>query len=269
MNNGGLLFQSNTSYIGERDPRSKILFAIAVTLALIINNNLIMASLLLAGLIVLWKIAELSWKVLFIAIGSVLFLFLSTMIYHIFILPPETDTNIIGNANAPINLDGIYSGLSMCLQIAGIIIILTMLVLTTSPIILAEGMEALMKPLKKIKFPVHEGVMMFTISIRFLPILANEFDKIRKAQIARGNGFHRGTILKRARGIFPLLMPMFVQSILRAEELATAMDARCYQGDRVERTPLRLHKSSRADIIIVFIAILLLLITVCIRLGLC
>lgn len=265
MRNISFLFQSKESFIEKRDPRMKILFSIIMTATLIVSHNLWLSTVVVASLVVLWGIARLSWKILFLTIGSLLLLFVSTMVYHTLILRPETYENTAYFGKYAINLSGVSTGLSMCLQISGIILILTLLVLTTSPIILAEGLETLMKPLKKLKFPVHEGVMMFTISLRFLPILAYEFDKIRKAQMARGYGFQSGSLGKRMRGIFPLLMPMMIQSIMRAEELATAMNARCYQGDQIERTPLRLYRWTKIDIAIIVVAILLFLTILYIR----
>ena len=106
----------------------------------------------------------------------------------------------------------------------------SLLTLTTSPLQLTDGIEKLLKPLRKIKVPSHEIAMMMTIAIRFIPTLAEETDKIKKAQTARGADFETGNIIKRAKAMIPLLVPLFISAFRRADDLATAMEARCYNG---------------------------------------
>ena len=106
----------------------------------------------------------------------------------------------------------------------------SLLTLTTSPLQLTDGIEKLLKPFNKIKVPSHEIAMMMTIAIRFIPTLAEETDKIMKAQMARGADFETGNIIRRAKAMIPLLVPLFVNAFRRADELATAMEARCYNG---------------------------------------
>lgn len=134
--------------------------------------------------------------------------------------------------------------------------------MTTTPITLTDGLESLMKPLKKIKFPVHELALMMSISLRFIPTLMDETDKIMKAQMARGVEFSSGPIKDRLKSIVPLLIPLFVSSFKRAEELATAMEARGYRGGE-GRTKYRLLKWARRDVFagcaFIILAILLIL----------
>jgi energy-coupling factor transport system permease protein len=196
--------------------------------ALLINRWLPWAAVLACTLLILWVSARLSWRPLLYLLASTGLLLVSTLVYHLL---------MAGAAR-----DGLTTGASACLRIAGVVILLAFLVHSTPPLELAEGLESLLSPLKRWRLPVHDGVMIFTIAIRFLPVLLAEFDRIRKAQIARGAGFHRGSLPRRLQGLLPLLVPVFVQSLLRAEELATAMEARCYRGDegRTPPAPFRL-----------------------------
>ena len=120
----------------------------------------------------------------------------------------------------------------MCFRLSFLIVGTSILTLTTSPIALTEAIENLLGPLKKIGIPIHEFAMMMTIALRFIPTLMEEADKIMKAQSARGADFESGNIISRAKNMVPLLVPMFLISFHRAEELGIAMESRCYRGDQ-------------------------------------
>lgn len=124
----------------------------------------------------------------------------------------------------------------------------SLLTLTTSPIALTDGIETLLKPLERIKVPAHEIAMMMTIALRFIPILLEETDKIMKAQMARGADFESGGLIKKAKNMVPLLVPLFISSFRRADDLALAMEARCYQGGE-GRTKMKQLKYIRIDAI--------------------
>ena len=124
----------------------------------------------------------------------------------------------------------------------------SLLTLTTSPISLTDGIEKLLSPFKNLGLPAHELAMMMTIALRFIPTLLEETDKIMKAQMARGADFESGNILSRAKNLVPLLVPLFINAFRRAEELATAMEARCYRGGD-NRTRLNELKLNKTDII--------------------
>ncbi|XOK62305.1 energy-coupling factor transporter transmembrane component T family protein [Paenibacillus elgii] len=235
-----LIYQKRNSWLERWDPRMKIVAVLLFGLSLLLNHHLLLKSAQLALLIVIWGVARLSWRVLTLTFLSLLLFFTSTMIYQAILTPVPGGTWItIGFVT--FSVEGAVKGVVMCEQIAGIVLLLSLLVRTTSPIVLAEGLELLLSPLKKLKVPVHEAVMMFSIALRFLPLLLDEFDKIRKAQTARGGGFHRKGVAARFRGVLPMLLPLFVLSILRARDLAVAMESRCYQGD-TGRTPIRVYR---------------------------
>ncbi len=138
---------------------------------------------------------------------------------------------------------GLFNAIRLATRLIFLITTTTMLTLTTSPIALTDGLERLMKPLKIVRFPVHELAMMMTIAMRMIPTLLEETDKIMKAQTARGAEFDSGNILKRAKGMVPLLVPLFVSAFRRADELAFAMESRCYNGGegRTRMKVLHLH----------------------------
>jgi len=132
----------------------------------------------------------------------------------------------------------------MALRLSLLILGSSIMTLTTTPNNLTDGMESVMNPLKKIKVPVHEISMMMSIALRFIPILLEETDKIMKAQIARGADFESGGLIKRAKAMIPLLVPLFIAAFRRANDLALAMEARCYRGGehRTKMKPLKYHK---------------------------
>ncbi|MFC3749672.1 energy-coupling factor transporter transmembrane component T family protein [Paenibacillus sp. GCM10012306] len=240
-----LLYQKRNSWLERWDPRMKILAVLLFGAALLLTHSPELKTAQLIILIILWGVAKLSWRVLAFTLLSLSLFFVSTMIYQALLVTNVGDAMITWG---PLHFSkpGAIKGIMMCEQIAGIVLLLSLLVRTTSPILLAEGLEILLKPLKKWRLPVHEAVMMFSIALRFLPILMEEFDKIRKAQLARGGGFHRKGLTSRFSGVLPMLMPLFVMSILRAKDLAVAMESRCYQGDE-GRTPIRIYRFRLSD----------------------
>ena len=149
----------------------------------------------------------------------------------------------------------------MAIRIFCLIAGTSLLTYTTSPIVLTDGLERLMSPLKKIKVPVHELAMMMTIALRFIPTLIEETDKIMKAQMARGADFEDGNLIQKAKSMVPLLIPLFVSAFRRADDLVMAMEARCYSGGegRTKMKPLRYQGTDRKAYVIL-IAFLVLVI---------
>jgi len=239
---GTLLYQGRGSCAETWDPRAKLLFVLCLVIDLMVDHRPGWMLVRAAAILLLWALSRLPWRLLGYTLLSVSLLFVSTMLYHTVIVPGDDLQT------------GLIRGAVMCLQILGFVLLLSFLVYTTPPMVLAEGMEALLSPLKRLRVPVHEAVMIFTIALRFLPILAGEFEKVRKAQIARGAGFHRGRLGRRLRGLLPMVVPVIVQALLRAEELATAMEARCYRGD-VGRTRLRCYRMRGTDWAVVAVGV--------------
>lgn len=139
--------------------------------------------------------------------------------------------------------EGLYQAFFMALRLIFLVMGTSLLTLTTSPIALTDGIEHILNPFKRIGVPAHELAMMMTIALRFIPTLLEETDKIMKAQIARGADFESGNLISRAKGLVPLLVPLFISSFRRADELAMAMEARCYRGgeNRTRMKELKTH----------------------------
>lgn len=154
--------------------------------------------------------------------------------------------------------DGLKNAVLMLIRVISLIIGSSVLTYTTSPIALTNAIERLMSPLGKLKFPVHELAMMMTIALRFIPTLLDETDKIISAQKARGADFETGSLVRRAKAIVPILIPLFISAFRRAEELALAMECRCYNGGE-GRTKLRQTKIHAGDFIAFFITLIFLI----------
>ena len=191
----------------------------------------------------------------------ILIIIVFTMVINIFSTQgtPVYPTGLLSR----ITFEGINTAITMALRLALLIIGASLLTLTTTPILLTDGIEKLLQPFKKLGLPAHELAMMMTIALRFIPTLLEETDKIMKAQSARGADFDTGNLIQRAKSFIPVLVPLFVSAFRRADELATAMEARCYRGS-IGRTRMRQLKLGRNDVIIasascIFFAGLLLL----------
>jgi len=148
-----------------------------------------------------------------------------------------------------ITYEGIATAVTLALRLALIIVGSSLLTFTTTPILLTDGIEKLLQPFKRIGIPAHELAMMMTIALRFIPTLLEETDKIMKAQAARGADFDTGNLVQRAKSFIPVLVPLFVSAFRRADELATAMEARCYRGS-AGRTRMRQLAFGRADFVV-------------------
>ena len=152
-----------------------------------------------------------------------------------------------------ITYEGLDRAIMTFFRFTFLIITSSMVTLTTSPMALTDGIERLLEPLKKIKFPAHELAMMMTIALRFIPTLIEEADKIMKAQMARGADFESGNIFIRAKNMIPLLVPLFISAFRRADELAMAMEARCYRGGE-GRTRLNVLKYGTNDVVAMLVS---------------
>ena len=167
-----------------------------------------------------------------------------------------------------ITKEGILTAFFMVIRLAMLILGTFLLTYTTSPIALTDGLESLLNPLKKIKVPVHELAMMMSIALRFIPTLIEETDKIMSAQKARGADFESGSLIDRAKALVPILVPLFISAFRRADELAVAMECRCYHGGE-GRTKLHvLHYQTRDYLVLAAYAAVLALVIVLARLGL-
>lgn len=249
----GQFFPGN-SVVHKIDPRFKIVItAVFITLLFCAENGvgLAVGALFVAVSIILAKIPI---KMIFKSLKPIVPLIVFTSILNIFFIDGEIFFKwwVI-----KITYDGLETSLFMIVRIILLIAGTSLLTYTTSPITLTDAIEQLLAPLKKIKLPVHEFAMMMTIALRFIPTLIEETDKIMSAQKARGADLETGGLMKRAKALVPILIPLFVSAFRRAEELAVAMECRCYRGDE-GRTRLKQLKSGFRDYLALAISLLFL-----------
>ena len=245
------------SLIHKLDPRTKILLAVLFIVTVFVANNPASFVVLFVFTMVLVAVSRISFKVVFKGINPIIFILLFTALINLFMTGGEGEP-LVSFWIIKIYTEGIARALFMALRVI-ILIIGTSLLLTytTSPISLTDGLESLLSPLKKIKVPVHTFAMMMSIALRFIPTLVEETDKIMNAQKSRGADFTSGGLVKRAKALVPLLIPLFVSAFKRAEELATAMECRCYRGDYKRTKLVKLELRGRDYLMLLVFALFL------------
>ena len=230
-------FFPGESLIHKLDPRTKILMATLFIVAVFLANNPAAFLFLTLTTVSLVIISGISLKTVLKSLKPIIIILIFTALINVFLTSGEGEP-LVSFWVITIYTEGIMRAVFMALRVILLIIgTSVLLTYTTSPISLTDGIESLLKPLKLIKVPVHLFAMMMTIALRFIPTLIEETEKIMNAQKSRGADFTSGGIIKRAKALIPILIPLFVSSFKRAEELATAMECRCYRGD-VNRTKL-------------------------------
>lgn len=223
----GQYFPGN-SIIHRLDPRAKLVLVIALIVAIFMADTVIGNVVIFAFLIAVILLSRVNVKTVLRGLKPLWFIIVLTFVLNTFFYSGGTE--IVSWWIFRITQEGLISAVRLAVRLIFLITGTTMLTLTTSPIALTDGLESLMKPLKAVRFPVHELAMMMTIAMRFIPTLLEETDKIMKAQTARGAEFDSGNVFARAKGMVPLLVPLFVSAFRRADELAFAMESRCYHG---------------------------------------
>jgi energy-coupling factor transport system permease protein len=232
------------SIVHRLDPRIKLMFAVAFIVLLFTVNNIWGYLFVIGCVYAAMCISRVPPLFLLRGLKAILFVLLFTTALNIFFTPGEQV--LFHFKFITITLEGLIVAGKMALRLCLLIIGSSLLTLTTSPIELTDALEYLMKPLKRIGVPAHEIAMMLTIALRFIPTLVEEMDKIMKAQMARGADFDTGGLMQKARSLIPLLVPLFISSFRRADELAMAMEARCYRGD-INRTRMNELRLKRPD----------------------
>ncbi len=234
------------SLMHRADPRTKLIITMLFMVILFIIDSiwaLLAAQLFVAAA---YWISRIPVKYAIKGIRPVLFIILFTVVINMFMTEGNTLVNL---GFARITDQGLLRAAIVSLRVFMLIASASVMTYTTTPIMLTDGIEKLLNPLKKIKFPVHEMAMMMTIALRFIPTLIDETDKIMKAQASRGADIGTGNLLERAKSFIPILIPLFVSSFKRADDLAIAMEARCYRGSK-GRTSMRVLKYTKTDVAI-------------------
>ena len=244
----GQYFPGN-SLLHRFDPLSKILFTVLFIAAIFLCKGLVSYGITLLILLMMIGISKVQPRVFLKGMKPVVFIVVCTAILNLFY---TSGTVLWSWGILKITEEGIWKAGFMVLRILMLIACTLLLTYTTSPILLTDGLEKLLRPLKKLHFPVHELSMMMSIALRFIPTLIQETDKIISAQKARGADFDSGNLIQKAKALIPILIPLFISSFRRAEELAIAMECRCYHGDEGRTSLRQLRYAGRDYGLIVF-----------------
>ena len=247
----GQFFPGDT-VIHRLDPRTKLIAVIIYIVALFQAHSWLSYAAVMAAMILCMVLSHISAKNIFHGLKPMIIIISLTALLNMFYTE--------GTPLFPgwiITWEGLDKAVKMILRIILLICGTFLLTYTTSPIALTDGLERLMNPLKKIRVPVHEITMMMSMALRFIPSLIEETDKIMSAQRARGADFETGGLVKRAKALIPVLVPLFVSAFRRADDLAVAMECRCYHGGE-GRTRMKVLKMAPRDVIALVICLLFL-----------
>lgn len=242
------------SVIHKLDARVKLVATFIFMISLFIINEFWTYLIVVASLIAIIKLSKIPAKYILKGLKPLKWIIIFTFFINIFFIPGDV---VWSFGFIKITQQGISQSIFMALRLIFLVVGTSLLTLTTSPIELTDGIEKLLNPFRKVGLPVHELAMMMTIALRFIPTLLDETDKIMKAQMSRGADFESNNIINRAKNLVPLLIPLFISAFRRADELAMAMEARCYRGG-YNRTKMRESKLSRVDYIAYLIQIIYL-----------
>ena len=238
------------SVVHRLDPRTKLVALVGYIVALFMAKSWISYGVCLVFLAVTIGVSCIPLKSILRGMKPLVFILVFTGLLNLLFTGGEDVLVDLGLIT--ITTEGIVRAVLMVARILMLITGTFLLTYTTSPIALTDGLESLLSPLKKIKVPVHELSMMMCIALRFIPTLIEETDKIMSAQKARGADFETGNLMKRVKALVPILVPLFISAFRRADELATAMECRCYQGGE-GRTKMKLLRFHREDVFAFFV----------------
>lgn len=246
------------SFIHRMDPRVKIMLALVFIVLLFSVSGFFPYALITLFVVYIVFGCGVPVKMFLKGLKPMAFILAFTVILNLFMTDGEAIVTIklFGDFALSITKEGIYAAIALFVRLLYLITGTSVLTLTTTPLSLTDGIESLLKPFEKIKVPAHEIAMMMSIAMRFIPTLAEETDKIMKAQMARGADFQSGNIIRRAKALIPLLVPLFVSAFRRADELATAMEARCYHGGE-GRTKMKQMRMKKVDFMGIAVFVLL------------
>ena len=260
----GQFFPGDT-FIHRLDPRTKILAVVLYIAALFTAQSYVSYAVMLIVTGVCIALSRIPLKVILRGLKPLWIIIALTAVLNIFFTPGR---ELVSFWKITITYEGLVRAVFMVLRITMLIAGTFLLTYTTSPIALTDAMEILFGPLKKLKVPVHEMSMMMSMALRFIPTLIEETDKIMSAQKARGADFETGNLFQRARALLPLLVPLFVSAFRRADELAVAMECRCYHGDEGRTRMKQLTWCTRDTLAMVWSALVLAGVIVLARFGL-
>lgn len=232
------------SILHRLDPRTKFVGTMAFIVSVFVFNTFPGYAVATAFLAVMIALSKVPVKFMFKGLKAIFVILMVTVVFNVFLTPGEI---IWKWGFLKITKEGISLAIRMAIRLSYLVIGSSVMTLTTTPNQLTDGLERLLRPLNKIHVPVHEISMMMSIALRFIPILLEETDKIMKAQIARGADFESGNLIQKVKSMVPLLVPLFISAFRRANDLAMAMEARCYHGGdhRTQMKPLKYEARDR------------------------
>ena len=245
----GQYFPGN-SWIHRLDPRTKILATIIYIIAIFFADTPLSYGILTAFAALVILISRLPWLMVLKSLKPIWIIVILTMLIHMFTAPGE---HIIFTWKfLSVTQEGLDLGLKMAVRLVLLLLFSSVLTSTTSPIVLTDGIEHLLRPFKAVGVPAHELAMMMTIALRFIPTLMEETDKIIKAQKSRGSDIGEGNFLAKVKSMIPILVPLFISAFRRADDLAMAMEARCYHGGegRTRMKAMRMHNVDGRAIVV-------------------
>lgn len=219
------------SLVHRLDPRTKILVTLSAMTVFVLTYSIVKLSLTMGMILLIIIVSKIPLLLVIRNLRPFLWLFLLTIIFHVFLTRQGEPLFSIPLINAPVTKPGLMNGLIYSVRLGILILLAAMLTLTTSPMEITDALDRFLKPLQKLGISTHEFTMMITLSLRFIPTLLFEADKLQKAQVSRGATFE-GNIFQRIKSVIPLILPLFISVFRRADELALAMDARCYTGGK-------------------------------------
>ncbi len=258
----GQYYQTD-SLIHRLDPRVKLTGTLIFIVALFLVNNY--AGYLFAALFLFCviRLSNVPFSYMVRGMKTIVFLLMITVVFNLFLTPGVT---VLALGRFTITKEGILFASKMALRLIFLLLGCSVMTLTTTPNQLTDGLEDLLKPMRRIHVPVHEIAMMMSIALRFIPILMEETDKIMKAQIARGADFESKNLIVKIKSLVPLLVPLFISAFRRANDLATAMEARCYHGGEGRTKMKPLHYESR-DLAAYAVLVVFLLLCIALRIA--
>ncbi len=239
-------YYPGNSVVHKADPRVKIIMSLLLMVIVFLTDNLLSLSLALVFSILAVYASKVPLSYAFKGLKPVMIIILFTVVLNVFF---SDGTPWFTIWKLTVTYEGVMRAIRTALRITVLITGSSLVTLTTTPLLLTDGIEKLLNPLKKIKVPVHEIAMMMSIALRFIPVLMEETQKIIKAQTARGADFDTGNIFQKAKSFIPVLVPLFISAFRRADDLATAMESRCYRGGE-NRTRMKQLRMTKIDLVV-------------------
>ena len=246
------------SVIHRMDPRVKLFGTLVFLISVFAYKGLPGLAVVTAFLVLVIRISGVPFKYMIKGLRAIIVLMVITAMFNLFLTPGEA---LIHVWKITVTKEGVTAAVRMMIRLTYLVLGTSLMTLTTTPNQLTDGLERALKPLGRLHVPVHEIAMMMSIALRFIPILVEETDKIMKAQMARGANFEEGNVIQRAKAMIPLLVPLFVSAFRRANDLALAMEARCYRGGegRTKMKPLRYQSMDRTAYLVLAAYLVLLI----------